>query len=215
MLETKFLKDNIDNIQKLMTIPPLRNFEVRSLRQLLRLSKMREYADGERIIQEGDQDPWLYFLLSGEVRIVKDGVEIATFARSGEIIGEMRLLDGSERSASVFASGRVICLAVDTSATDRLESRDERAAFLLLLYRMFSEYIVIRLRTTNEELVLAKRELERLRKAAGEPGPVPPAGSEAEPDLGDPGAPEASVDLDDLDDLDDTLPPHPHHVIIE
>jgi len=162
MLESKFLKDNVQNIQKLMSIPPLSSFETKSLRQLLRLSKIREYADGELIIKEDDLDPWIYFLLSGNVRVEKNGVEIVLIDTIGELFGEMRILDGLTRSASVYADGKTVCLAVDTSATDRLSSDDERANFLLLLYRMFSEYISIRLRLTNEELIKAKKEVERL-----------------------------------------------------
>jgi hypothetical protein len=56
MIESKYLKENLENIQKLMTIPALKNFETRSLGKLLRLSKVRQYEDGERIIQEGDLD---------------------------------------------------------------------------------------------------------------------------------------------------------------
>jgi len=64
MIESKYLKDNVQNIQKLMNIPGLKHFETRSLSKLLKLSKIREYSDGEKIIREGDLDPWLYFLLS-------------------------------------------------------------------------------------------------------------------------------------------------------
>jgi CRP-like cAMP-binding protein len=157
MLESKFLKDNLQNIQKLMDLAPLKSFETKSLRQLLQLSKIREYEDCERIIKEGAVDPWLYFILSGKVEIKKDGVTIVALDKVGEFFGEMRILDGMNRSASVFAKGRTVCLAVDTSATGRLASETERANFLLLLYRMFSEYISIRLRITNEELVKAKK----------------------------------------------------------
>mgnify|MGYP001118912762 CR=1 FL=1 len=69
MLESKYLKDNIQNIQKLMSIPALKHFETRNLAKILRLSKIREYDDGELIIKEGDVDPWLYFLLAGKVRV--------------------------------------------------------------------------------------------------------------------------------------------------
>ena len=157
MLESKFLKDNLQNIQKLMDLAPLKSFETKSLRQLLQLSKIREYEDCERIIKEGAADPWLYFILSGKVEIKKDGVTIVDLGKVGEFFGEMRILDGMNRSASVFAKGKTVCLAVDTSATGRLASDAERANFLLLLYRMFSEYISIRLRITNEELVKAKK----------------------------------------------------------
>ncbi len=165
MLESRYLKDNIENIQKLLTIPALRNFEAKSLGRLLNLSKIREYENGECIIKEGDFDPWLYFLLSGKIRISKEGMEINTIDKKGEIFGEMRVIDSLSRSASVYAVGKTICLAVDTSAKNRLSggaTQDEKLDFLLLLYRIFAEYMSIRLRATNEELISAKKKVKRL-----------------------------------------------------
>jgi CRP/FNR family cyclic AMP-dependent transcriptional regulator len=165
MLESRYLKDNIENIQRLLTIPALRNFEAKSLGKLLRLSKIREYEDGECIIREGDLDPWLYFLLSGKIRVTKEGLEIGSIDKKGEIFGEMRVIDSLSRSASVYAVGKTICLAVDTSAKNRMSpgsTRDEKLDFLLLLYRIFAEYISIRLRATNEELIAAKKKVKRL-----------------------------------------------------
>jgi CRP-like cAMP-binding protein len=167
MIESKYLKENLENIQKLMTIPALKNFETRSLGKLLRLSKVRQYEDGERVIQEGALDPWLYFLLSGKIRISKENLDIGTIDRQGEIFGEMRIIDSLSRSASVYAVGQTICLAVDTSAKDRLSSEDsvdERLDFLLLLYRIFAEYMSIRLRLTNDELIKAKKRVAALTK---------------------------------------------------
>jgi len=165
MIESKYLKYNLENIQKLMTIPALRNFETRSLAKLLKLSKIREYESGELIIQEGDYDPWLYFLLKGKIRILKEGLEIGVIDKEGEIFGEMRIIDSMRRSASVAAVGETICLAVDTSAGSRIPSnseRDEVLDFVLLLYRIFAEFMSIRLRATNEELVSAKKKIRRL-----------------------------------------------------
>ena len=170
MIESKYLKENIENIQKLMGIPALKNFETKSLGKLLRLSKIRQYEHGERIIKEGDLDPWLYFLLSGKIRISKAGHDIGTIDRKGEIFGEMRIIDSLSRSASVYALGKTICLAVDTSAKERLsggeDTRDEKLDFLLLLYRIFAEYMSIRLRLTNDELIKAKKMTEKLKKSA-------------------------------------------------
>jgi CRP-like cAMP-binding protein len=166
MIESKYLKENIENIQRLMTISALKHFETRNLGKLLRLSKIRQYEDGEVIIKEGDMDPWLYFLLSGEIKIVKEGEEIGTIAKKGEIFGEMRVIDDEMRSASVHAVGKTICLAVDTSAKKRLsptDHKDERLDFLLLLYRIFAEYMTIRLRLTNEELIKAKKEIKKYK----------------------------------------------------
>ncbi len=165
MLESRYLKDNIENIEKLLGIPALKNFETKSLQKLLRLSKIREYTDGEVIIREGDQDPWLYILLSGKIRISKEDLEINTIDKKGEIFGEMRVIDFMQRSASVVAVGKTVCLAVDTSAKNRISAQDptdEKLDFLLLLYRIFAEYMSIRLRATNEELITAKKKIKRL-----------------------------------------------------
>jgi len=153
-----------------MGIPGLKEFETRNLAKLLRLSKIREYENGERIITEGDEDPWLYFLLSGRLTIKKNGIEIGQIDQVGEIFGEMRIVDSLTRSASVYAKGKTLCLGVDTSAKGRLstvsiEERDERLDFLLLLYRIFSEYMSIRLRTVNDELIKTKVEMQVLMES--------------------------------------------------
>ena len=168
MIESKFLKENIENIQRLMSISALKHFETRNLGKLLRLSKIRQYEAGEAIIKEGDRDTWLYFLLSGEVRISKEGEEISTIGRRGDIFGEMRIIDDRSRSATVTAIDKVVALAVDTSAKSRMatsDGKDERLDFLLLLYRIFAEYMTLRLRLTNEELVKSKKEAKALKEA--------------------------------------------------
>jgi CRP/FNR family cyclic AMP-dependent transcriptional regulator len=162
MLETKFLKDNIQNLQKLMALEPLKDFENSSLRQLLRLSKIREFKHNEQIIEEGAQDPWIYFLLSGRVRVEKEGVSLTYLEKMGDIIGEMRMLDGKERSASVFADGDTVCLAVKTDADERLASEKEKTNLLLTLYRVFTEFVTLRLRLLNNEIVRLKSEQNKI-----------------------------------------------------
>jgi len=167
MIESKRLQDNMQNIQKLMNIPTLKHFEIKSLGKLLKLSKIREYEDGEIIIQEGASDPWLYFLLAGGISVRKENIEIASIDKKGEIFGEMRVIDSMSRSASVCAVGKTVCLAVDTTAQNKASAdggREEKLDFLLLLYRIFAEYMSIRLRLTSDELVKAKKQIERFNK---------------------------------------------------
>ena len=164
MIESKYLKDDIKNIRQLCTIPALKSFETKDLAKLLKLSKIRQYADGEIIIQEGATDQWVYFLLSGKIRISKNGVHICTIDNAGEVFGEMRMIDGLSRSTSIHAQGNTTCLAVDTAAKHRLESDDEAASLLTLLYKIMAEYISIRLRLSNENLIEAQQEIKRLKK---------------------------------------------------
>ena len=165
MIESRYLEDNIENIQKLMSIPGLKNFEAKSVGKLIKLSKVREYRDGEVIIQEGEQDPWMYILLSGKIRIFKENHEIAVIGKKGEIFGEMRIIDSKARSASAAAVGKTVCLAVNTTAKNRLSTgttEEDRLDFLLLLYRVFAEYMSVRLRAANDELVAAKKKIKHL-----------------------------------------------------
>lgn len=161
MIESKYLKDDMHNVQQLLAIPSLKNFEIENLGKILRLSKIRQYEEGEAIIKEGDMDLWLYFLLSGKVRIEKNGVHICSINRMGEIFGEMRILDRLSRSASVYAQDKTICLAVNVAATKKFSS-DDKVNFLLFLYKVFAEYMSVRLRLLNEELVKTKKQLEIL-----------------------------------------------------
>jgi len=164
MFETKYLKDDVQNIQQLFAIPALKNFETRDLARLLRLSRIRTYADGEAIIHEQDkEDPWLYFLLSGEARVSKDGVDIAILDTMGEIFGEMSFIDGRARSTSVFAMGKTVCLAVNTASKHRLDTEVDAVNLLNLLYRVASEFISVRLRLTNERLVDVQKALSELQ----------------------------------------------------
>jgi len=148
-----------------MSIPGLKNFETQSVGKLIKLSKIREYQDSESIIKEGDQDSWMYFLLSGKIRISMENYEIGMIDKKGEIFGEMHIIDSKARSASVSAVGKIVCLAVNTTAKNRLSTcptEKDKLDFLLLLYRVFAEYMSIRLGAANDELIAAKKKIKHL-----------------------------------------------------
>ena len=74
----------------------------------------------------------------------------------------MGVIDGSARSASVYAIDETVCLAIDASYIDRL-SGNGKLAFCYILFRVFAECLANRLRLTDEELIKAKEEITRLR----------------------------------------------------
>jgi len=161
MLESKYLKANHENVQKLMELPMLKDFEIWHLQDLLTQSKIRKYEDEEEIIKEGAEDRWFYFLLTGQVRIVKAGEELATLKRTGDIFGEMSLISTSVRSSSVFSVGEATCFATDASIIEKFSGHD-KFAFCYILYRAFSIILAERLKMTSAELVNTKRELDKI-----------------------------------------------------
>ncbi len=162
MIESDYLEENIELFEKLKQIPTLDAFSEKDLEALLQLSKMRTYKPEELILEEGHHDTWIYFLISGKVRVAKDDKDLSFLQRTGDVFGEMGIIDGSPRSASVYAVDETVCLATNSSLIDRFPDYD-KLAFSYVLYRIFSEILANRLRATSEELAETKEENERLK----------------------------------------------------
>ena len=163
MPERPSIKENKDIIQKLRDIPILKSMSKEDLRGILTMSKLVTYEEEEYIIREGQYDNWIYFLLSGKVGIHKQGEIIATLQRLGDLFGEMGVIDGSPRSASIIALAETTCLCIDASYVDRLEG-GSKIIFSSILYRIFSEILANRLRMADEELVKLRDENSILKE---------------------------------------------------
>ncbi|NPU83737.1 MAG: cyclic nucleotide-binding domain-containing protein [Syntrophaceae bacterium] len=165
-MDAHSVKENEELIQRVKSMATFRSFEKKDFYRILNFSKIKEYEPGELILAEGSYDNWIYFVLSGKVRIVRHEEEIGVLNRTGDIFGEMGIIDGSARSASIFALEKTICLATDISFIDRLTG-DDRLAFTAILYQLLAEILAVRLRTTSEELVRAREEIADLKGGAG------------------------------------------------
>lgn len=155
MLETTFLDCNNINLDNLKSMPAFDPFEDQELNNLLEMSKIRKYKAGECIVREGQSDTWLYFLMYGRIRITKAGKEVTLLSRKGEIFGEMGAAHSSRRSASAYADTDAVCLATDIFYLEKLTG-NEKAAFGYVFYRLMSEILAQRLRTTTDALIKAK-----------------------------------------------------------
>ncbi len=165
MKESPYLKEREDLIPTLKKIPFLHSYADKFLRKILELSKLRRYSAGEAITRQGEYDSWLYIMISGEVKVVKDEEEIARLnARGGTTFGELAMIDGEPRSASVYATvDNTNCLAIDGSFMDRLDP-EEKTEFEAVYFRLLSEILAMRLRSTSSELSKLKQAMEFLNK---------------------------------------------------
>jgi CRP-like cAMP-binding protein len=164
MQETPYLKGRDDLIDNLKKIPFLELYEDKFLQKILQLSKIRIYTPNEVITRQGDYDCWLYVILKGEVKIMRNEEEIARLNAQMGTFGELAVIDGEARSASVYAVTDTTCLAIDGSFLDRLE-KQEKIEFEAVYYRLLSVILANRLRTTSEELSHLKQEIETTPKA--------------------------------------------------
>jgi CRP/FNR family transcriptional regulator, cyclic AMP receptor protein len=163
-MKTELLKENLELMEKLKNVPVLHSFGKKDMNKLLSFSNIRKYSAGEIIIEEGSYDNWVYFLVAGNASIMKNGEEIDTLRRTGDVFGEMCVIDGNPRSASIQAIDDVTCLATDVSFMDRLYNED-KVAFCSIFYQMAAEVLASRLRETSSELVRIKEELAQIKAA--------------------------------------------------
>ena len=74
-----------------------------SLLALTATRPTRTLSDGEVLLVQGEGGGDLFILLSGKLVVVRDGVNIATLAQPGTLVGEMSVLLGIRNSATVRA----------------------------------------------------------------------------------------------------------------
>ncbi|MDY7002069.1 MAG: cyclic nucleotide-binding domain-containing protein [Thermodesulfobacteriota bacterium] len=154
-------------VKRLNQIPHLSVFSDEELKErFLPMSKVRVFKPGDIISKEGIVDPWIYFIISGQVKIMKHGKTISVLKRCGEVFGEMSVIEEAEASCTVIALTDTTCLAMDSSLLEKLD-KEERDSFLVILYRIFSEILTERLRLANSEVMKLREENEQLRKALG------------------------------------------------
>ncbi len=91
-------------------------------------SAIRVYGNGETIVRQGDAGESMFIICSGRVAVViePDRHEVATIERGG-YFGEMSLLTGDPRSASVVARGDVAVLELDAAIFRTLGAADSQA----------------------------------------------------------------------------------------
>lgn len=155
MQETDFLRENervLSDIRKFEIFEP---FQEDELRNLMTMSKIRRYSPGEVIFKQGSSDTWLYFLIYGKVKLMKDLKPVALLQRRGDVFGEMGAIACAPRTASAMADGDTVCLATDIYYIEQLTGTD-KMAFGYVIYRVFAGVLAERLRTTTEELLTLK-----------------------------------------------------------
>lgn len=84
-------------------------------------ARLLEFGAGEAIVREGEPGDSMYIVASGSVSVVLEasGTTVATIEPGG-YFGEMSLLTGDPRTASVMATGDVRVLEIDASVFRQL-----------------------------------------------------------------------------------------------
>jgi signal transduction histidine kinase len=134
----------------LRPLPLFSALEEQDLDTLTRLAEPRAVKAGDLLMEEGSPGDALYVVLDGQFEVVKHSGKqdvLLGLRGSGEMLGEMALLEQAPRMASVRALRDSRVLAISQSAFYQLLSSNPSAVFAIL--RTF----ISRLRSTEQLLV--------------------------------------------------------------
>jgi CRP/FNR family transcriptional regulator, cyclic AMP receptor protein len=112
-------ESQIDKVALLRKVALFEGLPESRLQELATLCRVSTFPEGDEIIEQGDElaeeEDGLYIVVDGTVEVRRDSLDgtdgrlVATLGPT-EFFGEMALLDGHERSASVFAVTEVLCI---------------------------------------------------------------------------------------------------------
>ena len=110
--------------------PLFRNLKLDDVRRFYDLSEKIKYKDGEIIIKEGENQPYLFILLKGKFDILKDkGNGEYTFIVSlpaGSAVGELSVITGDVTTASVKTNDNAVVLRIHRDDFFRFLREDTR-----------------------------------------------------------------------------------------
>jgi CRP/FNR family cyclic AMP-dependent transcriptional regulator len=90
-----------------------------------------EFPAGHVINRLGEIGTGFFVVVSGGVRVVREGAEVAKLG-PGDFFGELSVLDGRPRIAQVIADGPTTCLAIATWDFESVLMAQPRVALAIL-----------------------------------------------------------------------------------
>jgi len=160
MRETNYLKSNEKVLRILRDVDQFTPLSNQDIMSFLDAGKLIEYDKGEEIIQEGNSEFYVYFLISGGVAIETEGENVKILRRTGELFGDMGLVKDSPQPGAVKAIQKTQVLRLDSSIIGKNPEAKE-LALGYTIYRLFCEVLAERLRITSEENAQLKKRLKQ------------------------------------------------------
>jgi CRP-like cAMP-binding protein len=95
---------------------------IRAKRTLERHARRTTFGPGELVVRAGDPAEAFYLILRGRAGVA--GTELGRTLREGDHFGEIALLDGGPRSATVIALDELVTIEIPRQAFHALLARD-------------------------------------------------------------------------------------------
>ena len=109
-------------------LPLFTRLNKRQLRNLAKLAKIEDYSPSEPIVQTGDQGESFYLVLEGRARVAGKSRTLGP----GGFFGEMALIDGGPRSATITATTQVRVMKLPRQAFLKALKQDPQIGLAIM-----------------------------------------------------------------------------------
>ena len=103
----------------LRSVPLFQGMTDPSIDQIAGLAHEARFSSGSVIFYEGDPGETFLVIVDGRVAVDRHGERVAEMS-AGDFLGEISLIDGRPRSATVTATAAIDALAIDRAGFTRL-----------------------------------------------------------------------------------------------
>lgn len=115
----------------LSRVPLFASVGKRQLRKIAELAQFRVFEPRDVVVQTGDPPDGFYLILAGQAKVA--GRPRARALRAGDYFGEMALLDGEPRSATITAVGELQTMRLPRAPFMRLLKHEPQIAVAMLV----------------------------------------------------------------------------------
>ncbi len=148
---TKDIKEEKEHIAAVLAENPLfAELEPFYVNDFIESGELRSWPKGSQIICEGDTGDAVFFLLSGRVKVTLYGEEgkeiVLSVLDTGEMFGELSIIDDRPRSANVVTVKDVDCFVVSKTAFLDYMKRHHK------VYLTLFAYLTSRLRSATRQI---------------------------------------------------------------
>jgi CRP-like cAMP-binding protein len=116
----------------LRQVPLFTSLDNRHLEEMAQISQTAEYGPNEVLVREGDEGHALVVLAKGTARVERHGQVIAHMG-PGDHLGEIALVDGHPRTATVLTDTPATVVVLSKSAFDHMMQTSPEIKDVLLL----------------------------------------------------------------------------------
>jgi CRP/FNR family cyclic AMP-dependent transcriptional regulator len=107
------------NSEVLHQVPLFAGMTAGSLERIAELARETSYDQGAVIVREGEPGEFFVVILSGAATVEQDGRTLNSLG-AGQFLGEIALIDGGSRTATVTATEPIQALLIDRPGFQRL-----------------------------------------------------------------------------------------------